>query len=218
MYRWDIINKIIQENGFTEYLEIGVRNPEDCFNRIICENKDGVDPGFEAEENLVNYPYTSDEFFLKLESGNLDKKPNFKWDVVFVDGLHLSFQVIKDVRNSLNHLNSGGYIILHDCNPAEIFHAREDYKVNGEPFLWNGTVWKAIYNLRTDQGLDVCTVNTDYGCGIIRRSDNSYPKRPRIDLDNEFYEYNIMARDRRKNLGLIQVSELEDWLSYRVRV
>lgn len=218
MYRWDIINKLIQENGFTRYLEIGVRHPDDCFNRIICENKDGVDPGIEIGENLVRYQYTSDDFFEKLENGELDKVPNFKWDVVFIDGLHLSFQVLRDVRNSLNHLNPNGYIVLHDCNPPEIFYAREDYAINGELQPWNGTVWKAIYNLRTDPGLDVCTVDTDWGCGIIRFTDYSYSRRPKIELDNEFYEYNTMIKNRRRNLGLIRVSELDDWLSYKVRV
>jgi hypothetical protein len=101
MYRSEIINQIIKTKSLTKYLEIGVRNPDDCFNFINIELKDGVDPGFENPDNPVKYPYTSDDFFVRLENNLLDKSPDFKWDLIFVDGLHLSYQVEKDVLNSL---------------------------------------------------------------------------------------------------------------------
>ena len=81
-YRYDIINKIISDNNFKNYLEIGVCDPEECFNRVYCENKDSVDPGVEFSKNPVKYPHTSDEFFNKLDNGELDKDPNYKWDVI----------------------------------------------------------------------------------------------------------------------------------------
>lgn len=210
MQRYDIINKIIQENGFTSYLEIGVCNPEDCYNLINCNSKDSVDPGVEFKENPVKYKYTSDEFFQKLEAGELDKSSDYKWDVVFIDGLHISTQVKRDVENSLNHLNPNGFILLHDCNPPEIFYAREDYYVNGVQRPWNGTVWKVIYDLRTSMNnLKVCTVNTDWGVGIVKRTD-TYSRD--VSFDNPYYEYNHMAQDRKKNLGLIEVQDLDSWL------
>lgn len=210
MQRYDIINKIIQENGFTSYLEIGVCNPEDCYNLINCNSKDSVDPGVEFKENPVKYKYTSDEFFRKLEARELDKSSDYKWDVVFIDGLHISTQVKRDVENSLNHLNPNGFILLHDCNPPDIFHAREDYYVNGVQRPWNGTVWKVIYDLRTSMNnLKVCTVNTDWGVGIVKRTD-TYSRD--VSFDNPYYEYNQMAQDRKKNLGLIEVQDLDRWL------
>lgn len=209
MYRYDIINKIIEENNFKNYLEIGVCNPEDCFDKIICESKDGVDPGVEFTANPVKYRMTSDEFFHLLESNNLDKHPDFNWDVIFIDGLHISNQVMKDIINSLNHLSWNGYILLHDCNPPTIYMAREDYKVNNEYQPWNGTVWKALYWIRSHRGdLRSCVVDTDWGVGIIKKG-NSVT----IPFDNPFYEYNKMAEDRRLNLGLIGVNELDKWLS-----
>ena len=209
MYRYDIINKIIEENNFKNYLEIGVCNPEDCFDKIICESKDGIDPGVEFTPNPVKYRMTSDEFFHLLESNNLDKHPDFNWDVIFIDGLHISNQVMKDIINSLNHLSWNGYILLHDCNPPAIHMAREDYKVNGEYQPWNGTVWKALYWIRSHRGdLRSCVVDTDWGVGIIKKG-NSVT----IPFDNPFYEYNKMAEDRKLNLGLIGVNELDKWLS-----
>jgi len=125
--RIDIINFLSNKFGAKNYLEIGVRNPWECFDHIICENKDSVDPGFENAENNVKYKYTSDEFFRLLESGKLDKEKDFKWDLIFIDGLHTSYQVEIDIRNSLKHLSENGTIILHDCNPPTEYHARADY-------------------------------------------------------------------------------------------
>ena len=53
MYRFDMINKIIEKYGFKKYLEIGVCNPSDWFIKIISERKDGVDLGIEYPENPV---------------------------------------------------------------------------------------------------------------------------------------------------------------------
>ena len=90
MDRIEIINAIIKKNNFKRYLEIGVRNPDHCFNKIECETKHSVDPGYEFSENPVTYKYTSDEFFSLLEKGKLDLHRYYEWDVIFIDGLHLS--------------------------------------------------------------------------------------------------------------------------------
>lgn len=217
MQRYDIINSIIQQNGFKSYLEIGVCDPSICFDKIKCESKDSVDPGVEFGMNPVTYPFTSDEFFKMLGDGELDKIYDYKWDVIFIDGLHISDQVLRDVINSLQHLNPNGYILLHDCNPPDIFHAREDYYVNGQQRPWNGTVWKALYFLRANSDLDVCTVNTDWGVGIVRNQKTG-ESRPDVDFTNSFFEYNAMAANRKSHLGLIEVSELQDWLDHKFKI
>ena len=205
VYRYDLINQLIKKFGFKNYLEIGVSDPSECFDNVICENKMGVDPGLEFPDNPVKYPMTSDNFFLQLENGKLDLDPGFRWDIIFIDGLHISTQVMKDVINSLYHLNPNGYILLHDCNPETYFMQREDYYIDGVQHPWNGTVWKVIYNLRaTRDDLQVCTVNTDWGVGVIRRG-NFNP----IKFENPFYEYNQMSNSRRRDLGIIEVHEFE---------
>ena len=61
--RWDLINYIIKQNNFVNYLEIGV-NDALCIRQIQAEHKDGVDPGAEGVVvPEVNYPMTSDGFF-----------------------------------------------------------------------------------------------------------------------------------------------------------
>ena len=117
MTRIDVINSIINRFGGKRYLEIGVRNTEDCFDKIVCKVKHSVDPGLEAKVNNATYKFTSDDFFSKLRSKKLDIPAHYKWDVIFIDGLHLAYQVERDVDNALGHLNPGGVIVMHDCYP-----------------------------------------------------------------------------------------------------
>lgn len=208
MHRIEIINKIIKTKSFTKYLEIGVRNPNDCYNSIHCENKDGVDPGFENPDNPVKYPYTSDDFFVRLENGLLDKSPDFKWDLIFVDGLHLSYQVERDVLNSLNHLSEDGVIVLHDCDP---FMYEDNYTRVIEDYwghAWNGTVWKTIYKLKaTRSDLNICTLNADEGVGLIKKGTQKL-----IPFDNPYFEYKVFQKNRVRDLNLIPVEDLDSWI------
>lgn len=203
MQRFDIINHLISKYNLKDYLEIGVRNPDECFNLINCQNKHSVDPGYENKTAKVDFKLTSDTFFKMLENNELTLAPTHKWDIIFIDGLHISTQVERDVINSLNHLNDNGFILLHDCNPEDLWHAREDFYVNGSPQSWNGTVWKVIYKLRaTRPDLYVATVDTDYGVGVIRRGNQVC-----CDYDNPFYEYRQFEKNKKENLNLITVDE-----------
>lgn len=202
MYRFDIINYLIKKHNYLNYLEIGVRNPNDCFNKIDVKTKHSVDPCVEFEAD-VNYKYTSDSFFSLLESSNLDLPFNYKWDIIFIDGLHISDQVERDILNSLNHLNKNGYILLHDCNPPTIHHAREDFHDTSTiaEGNWNGTVWKAFYKLRsTRNDLKMWTIDTDWGVGLITRG-----KQECCQFNNPYYEYSKFAKERKDILNLISV-------------
>jgi hypothetical protein len=206
MNRYDIINELIKKYNYKTYLEIGVRNPDDCFNLINCETKHSVDPGYENDENQVDYQYTSDTFFKLLENKGLNLLTTYKWDVIFIDGLHISNQVEKDILNSLNHLSENGVIVLHDCNPLNLWMAREDFIIDGIAHGWNGTVWKSIYKLRaTRPDLFVCTVDTDYGIGIVKRG-----KQECCDFNNSFYEYREFEKNKKEHLNLISIEEFNN--------
>ena len=51
---------------------------------------------------------TSDAFFLQNKQ---------LFDLIFIDGLHHSHQVLRDINNALRWLSPSGTIVLHDCNP-----------------------------------------------------------------------------------------------------
>tara|TARA_Y100000034_G_C6742217_1_gene329426 strand:+ start:58 stop:732 length:675 start_codon:yes stop_codon:yes gene_type:complete len=197
--RFDIINYLIEKNNYVNYLEIGVRAPQACFNRIIAEHKDGVDP-VPLGRGEVNYPITSDEFF------DFIKDHDIKYDIIFVDGLHVYEQAKKDVLNSLNHLTDNGSIIMHDCNPPSMWHQRpaEAYDGSGE---WNGTAWKAYVELRCfRKDLSMSVIDTDYGVGVIQFGKQEIWK---IDDYKKCIEYEYLDNNRKRLLNLISPEEFE---------
>lgn len=169
MKRFDIINHLIKKYNYKTYLEIGTQFG-DCFSKIEIEDKVCVDP--EKRYDELTHEMTSDEFFSK----------NTKtFDIVFVDGLHLEEQSTKDIHNSLKCLNVGGSIVVHDCLP----HCEEFIKV-----CWNGTVFRSIIDLRyNNPELDIKVVDTDCGCGIIRRGNQTKYNTVPIDLAKTYYYY-----------------------------
>ncbi|WP_420422344.1 class I SAM-dependent methyltransferase [Simkania sp.] len=187
--RTDLINYLIVKNNYQSYLEIGVASG-DNFNHIQIARKDGVDP----HGKPANYHMTSDEFFARYSN---------KYDIVFIDGLHLCDQVIRDVVNSLASLNEGGMIVMHDCLPVT-FENQVPYVIQG---AWNGDVWKAAAHIRMHMpDVYFCVLDMDWGCGIVNPSfgQETYPYVPFNDLDWNFYVEN---RD-----SLLNVKKVEDYI------
>ena len=151
--RFDIINKLINSKKFKSYLEIGCQSDVN-FSKIKIENKVGVDP-----QSGGTLRMTSDEFF----SQNKDT-----FDLIFIDGLHIHEQVLKDIDNSLKVLNENGVILLHDCLPAKIWHQT----IPQTHSSWNGDVWKSIVQSRTREDIDTYTIKADQGLGLILKRTN----------------------------------------------
>jgi len=175
IFRWDLIQHIINKYNYTSYLEIGC-DKDQSFSRIKINKKIGVDP---ISGGTIRD--TSDNFFIN----NKDK-----FDIIFIDGLHHYEQVIKDIYNSLDILNDNGRILIHDCLPRTIAHqAIPRYRGS-----WNGDVWKSIVELRTKSNLEVFTCEIDFGVGVIRKKNNTNPLDIKINdfkkLKFKDYYYN----------------------------
>ena len=151
--RFDIINKIIKKKKFETYLEIGCQSDVN-FSKIIIKNKIGVDP-----QSGGTHRMTSDDFFKQNKS---------IFDLIFIDGLHIYEQVLKDIENSLKVLNDNGVILVHDCLPAKIWHQT----IPQTHSSWNGDVWKSIVKSRTRIDIDTYTIEADQGLGLILKRKN----------------------------------------------
>ena len=123
---------------------------------------------------------TSNQFFKNNEE---------TFDCIFIDGLHEYDQVKRDIMNSLNFLNDGGVIFVHDCMPRSFF----EQAVPRSQHIWTGDVWKLIVELRTKDNLDICVATLDMGLGVILKRKNSNSLK--INLNNfknlrfkEYYE------------------------------
>ncbi|MCS3737886.1 class I SAM-dependent methyltransferase [Mucilaginibacter dorajii] len=183
------IDVIKKKKKKVNYFEIGVQTGF-CFFKIKAERKVAIDPNFIIKitkkvkayyRNLSNFnnrffELTSDDFF-EQKSDYIKKIGGI--DVIFIDGLHLYEQVVKDIENSLKYLNKGGVILVHDCNPLSEPAAVRAYTSEEAAVLvgshpqwinqWNGDVWKAIVKLRSERkDLNITVINSDHGVGIIR--------------------------------------------------
>lgn len=172
--RWDLLNYLVQKFGYKKYLEIGVQSAT-CFNYVKCDYKVGVDPN----ENHVKFKMTSDEFFRQNEE---------TFDLVFIDGLHESPQVFKDIINSLEALTPNGTIVCHDMLPATELAQR----VPRASDIWNGNCWQAFVQLRASRpDLAMCTVNADHGLGVIMRGEQEL-----IDIEGVELNWSTFSRNQ----------------------
>ena len=201
-YRYDIINFLIENfNRETNYLEIGVRNPVFNFDKIKATYKYSVDPCIEIKGVDIDFELTSDSFFEKLRDGKILSN-NIKFDVIFIDGLHLAEQVIKDILNSIDFLSDDGFIVMHDCNPPSEYHASENYEYRMSPSkdYWNGTTWKAFVEFRKRSDYYSCCIDSDWGVGVISKNINFGRKNV---VENPFFEFNIFDKTRIESLNLL---------------
>jgi FkbM family methyltransferase len=193
-YRFDIINSLIKKYNYKSYLEIGTQNPAGNFDRINIEHKFCIDP---VPLGKIDFIGTSDEYFQSIHNTET------KFDIIFIDGLHLNEQVFKDIENSLLHLNDNGTIVCHDCLPSSK-ELQERNISDGQ--VCSGDVWKAIAKLRIERtDLDINVVDTDYGCGIIRRGKNiPYP------IENNELTYEFYSQNKHELLNVISLSNFND--------
>ena len=151
-FRWDLIDYLINKYKYSDYLEIGC-DQDQLFSKVRIKNKTGVDP-----INGGNIRKTSDEFFRE------NKK---KFDIIFIDGLHIYNQVKKDILNSISCLKEEGIVLVHDCMPDSLSkQAVPRYRMS-----WNGDVWKAIVDLRQNEYLEIYTCKIDQGIGVIKKKE-----------------------------------------------
>ena len=184
-FRWDLIEYLIKKYNYTNYLEIGC-DRDQLFSKVKIQNKIGVDP---FSGGTVRK--TSDEFFLEN---------NEKFDIVFIDGLHIYSQVKKDILNSVQCLKPNGIVLVHDCMPDSVGkQAVPRYKMQ-----WNGDVWKAIVDLRQKNNLEIYTCEIDQGIGIITNKKNSSVLKLDIPINKikfKDYYYNYKEYMRVINLN-----------------
>ena len=186
--RLDMINYFIKKNDYKSYLEIGC-DKNQIFSQITLNKKIGVDP-----HSGGNVRKTSDDFF---------KENVEKFDLIFIDGLHVYEQVKKDIINSINFLNKEGVILVHDCLPDTIGkQAVPRYKMQ-----WNGDVWKAIVDFRQRDDLEIHTCFVDQGIGIIKKQINSSILK--IDKKTQDLKFSDFYHNHNEYLRIINLDEFK---------
>ncbi len=191
MNRTKVINRLIQDNGYTSYLEIGVYDGKN-FKSVKCRSKYGTDPNLpdslKKDDGL--FDMTSDDFFTLCDSIISDAK----FDLIFIDGDHEASQVEKDIVNAYKALNKGGMILLHDCNPPT-YESQVVPRVQGE---YCGTVWRSVVGFIDAYGDKIKTGYFDdpHGLFAIYKTGRYAVKEGFSDMDMAYEEFS----SRRKEL------------------
>ncbi len=179
MNHTEVLNALIEKHKYESYLEIGVQNPHNNFNKIKCAKKVGVDPesNFEGSEyDGVFFQLTSNEYFRKTLNSKFNHDVR-QFDLIFIDGLHHWEQALIDFLYSLQALRGyNGTIVMHDALPkTEIMQ-----RVPRESSEWTGDVWKAIACITNIIGehhkiyfQDQYVIDDDYGIAVFENIINT---------------------------------------------
>jgi len=140
------------------YLEGGVLKGA-SFHAAKAARKVAVDPKFQfdvqaakAKNSTATYhEVKSDTYFGSIIS------PDERFDVVFLDGLHVFEQTLRDLLNAIVYLAPGGIIVVDDILPDSNFAAMGDLKSfislrkigKAGSGVWMGDVYKVVYFIET---------------------------------------------------------------------
>lgn len=196
--RTDLLNHLAQKYNLKRYLEIGVQDPKQNYDKVICQHKQSVDPAGNA-----TYQMTSDAFFIYAG----DKSEKNLFDLIFIDGLHTAEQVKKDFENSLRLLSPNGFIVLHDCNPE-----KEEHTIVPRPTArghWNGDVYRFAVML-TNRAFAIhpaYTVDIDNGMTVFSAKDAGYYLADNEEIEIPIMEWSNFNENRKEALNLISWDE-----------
>ena len=149
--RTAIVNLLMADNPTGRYLEIGCAGNE-LFDAVMAADKVGVDPARGGTHRM-----TSDAYFAA--------NPDARFDVIFIDGLHLYDQVRRDLVNALAAINPGGWIALHDSFPRDWLEEHVPQIVTSG---WTGDGWKVAFELLTTEGVEFRLVAIDHGVLVVK--------------------------------------------------
>ena len=204
MDRVKLITFFINKFNYKKYLEIGFGDGH-TFKRINIESKVSVDTVTNNQDGPT-FKGTSDEFF---------EQNTEKFDIVFIDGLHLSGQVDKDIKNSLNALSDNGTVVLHDCDPPNREKELAHFKFGLNKKFRCGDAWKSIVKFRSLNNGNGVVISQDMGLGIIRKGLN-HPFN--LEIPNRLFDetkesdWDWLQKNKQEALGVSSFEEVRQTL------
>ena len=171
-----LINHLAEVHGYRHYLELctlstGRRYAEidrsqfqTCF-RLMYRCPDDFDDGLP-----IDYRSTT------LDIGECLAKISelgSSFDIALVDSWHEYETSWRDLVEGFLLIREGGTLVVHDCLPPRPEIAVPEY-IPGE---WCGVGYQAYVDFISQRrDLTVYTVDTDYGCGVIRKLADQSPE------------------------------------------
>ncbi|HEY7522030.1 MAG TPA: class I SAM-dependent methyltransferase [Candidatus Limnocylindrales bacterium] len=156
--RRKVVQRLLSLYEAPRYLEIGVSEGA-TFNNVQAGRKVAVDPAFAfdvqaaraSQPNAEFHEVTSDAYFGTI-MGEDDE-----FDVIFLDGLHVFEQTLRDFTNAIDRLSPTGVILIDDVVPESHFAAIGDVEVfrtmrrlgRATTASWMGDVYRLVFFIQT---------------------------------------------------------------------
>lgn len=178
--RSNVLKRLTNLYEKPRYLEVGVARGT-TFDRVPAARKVAVDPQFRFDHEAMArehpeatyHPVPSDEYFNRI----IDADDEF--DVIYLDGLHVYDQTLRDLLNALEHLQPRGVIVIDDTRPPtylaslpdrqQFFEVKRATGATGK--AWMGDVYKAVYFIEAIcPYLSYATIANNHGQTVVWRS------------------------------------------------
>ena len=218
LQKYDVVNALAKKNGYRSYLEICTTSTGGRFWKVdrkqlrVCHRlvyrcperfEDGHDIAYRSADESIDNLLLGDRAY----------------DVVFVDPWHTFECSMRDLQAGLSVLREDGVMIVHDCCPAnkELASPRP---VHGP---WCGVTYCALVELVLSRpDLTYYTVDTDHGCGVIRKRRSDGTPTPRQGPAGKLAEHWRIERSRNADMfefffthkrELLNLISVEDFLA-----
>ena len=166
----DLVNALGALNGWRRYLEFGALTTGGQYSEIdrsqfttchrlsyLCLRppEDGLPVDFES--NTVDIA----DCIRRID------EQRQRYDVILVDSWHSYDASVRDLAAGYYLLQEGGAMVVHDCLPTSEDQVTPEFHKG----LWCGLTYKAYLDFVIKYSpMDYYTLDTDFGCGVIRRT------------------------------------------------
>lgn len=214
MRKFEIANALVPKYGYRTYLEICTPMTGGTFRRTrssqlrTCHRMMYRCPQDFADGGEITFRSPNEQIEGLLPEGA-------QYDLVFVDAWHTYACASRDLAFAFSLLSPGGTLLVHDCSPPSKEVAAPEF----DQCPWCGVTYCAFLDLVCVQpGIDYRVVDTDYGCGIVRKSGpggKGAAPRERQILDQWRLQraaraldvFDFFAQHRRELLNLVSVDQ-----------
>jgi hypothetical protein len=188
------------------YLEVGVWRGV-TFDKVPAARKVAVDPVFKLdpphherdEPGTEFHEVTSDEYFASIVGRDE------QFDVVFLDGLHVYEQTLRDLMNTLDHLAPRGVVVVDDTHPPthlcalpdrDAYFAVRDYLGESDK-RWMGDIYKLVWFVQTFcPHLTYRTIADNHGQTVFWRTPRAdVPQRSLREVADLTFEQMVVDQD-----------------------
>jgi hypothetical protein len=163
--------------------------------RLMYTCPTDFDDGLPIDHKIADFDIQDAVAELKLSADEVD--------ICLVDAFHTYDYTTRDLTCAYELLADGGVLVVHDCSPPNEAWASPTFA----PCDWSGESYRSYLDfVLTREDLDYCTVDVDFGCGIIfknRTVDMVEPVEPKLVAEwfNVHNDHQLALRFFFKNRG-----------------